>query len=210
MSFARSLIVLGIALALSACEAGQPTTVPTSRPSSPVPTPTATEPSYVGAIDPFVPYSPPPTPFREVGSGYLPDTLTLPTTGGGKLYVTPTTTTMRMAWQGVTRAFAVYLRVENPTDQPWTGSIGGDAEVVDEAGRRYPAELAKPGDLHPDAERYGGVNRNLLRPITIGPGDEMEGVILFHPTEGNRRIVLRISADGGTNWGEWETNLGVF
>ena len=43
-----------------------------------------------------------------------------------------------------------------------------------------------------------------------GPGGSVRGALVFRPTGGNRPITLRISLDGGTTWGEWQTNLGVF
>jgi hypothetical protein len=38
----------------------------------------------------------------------------------------------------------------------------------------------------------------------------VKGVLVFHPTGGNRPVTLRISADDGATWAEWTTALGVF
>jgi hypothetical protein len=190
-----------VVIALAACTGGAATT-------SPLGSAAVTPPS--GGVDPLVPYSPATTPFAERTTGFIPDTLTLPTRNGGALHVTPATTTMNTVWVNDTRALAVYLVVENPGDRAWAGRIGANAEVVDEDARTYPAVPPAPGDLHPTPERYDGVNRSLLAPARIGPGDEIEGVLVFHVTEGNRPITIRISLDGGTIWGEWATNLGVF
>jgi hypothetical protein len=200
---ARSLLPL-VATALAACTGGT-----TSAPLSPSPTTTAaiTTPS---GVDPLVPYSPATTPFAERTTGYVPDTLTLPAAGGGKLYLTPVTTTMTTAFVHEARALAVYLTIENPGDEAWTGTIGADAEITDLNGAEFPAEPPAKGDLHPDPAKYSGANRNLLQPVRVTPGAKVKGVLVFHPTGGNRPITLRVSLDGGTTWGEWTTNLGVF
>ena len=175
--------------------------------------PPSTEPapaSASGGVDPLVPYSPQATPFAERTSGFIPDTLTLPTSHSGKLYVTPVTTTMTTAYVDDSRSLAVYLDVENPTDAAWSGSIGAHAEVTDLNEATFDAVAPVAGDLHPDAARYGGTNRSLLQKITVEPGKTTSGALVFHVTGGNRPITLRISLDGGRTWGEWATNLGVF
>ncbi|MEP6757957.1 MAG: hypothetical protein ABJB55_02040 [Actinomycetota bacterium] len=161
-------------------------------------------------VDPLVPYSPSPTPFLERTTGFIPDTLTLPTTGGGKLFVTPVTTTMTTTYVHERRAFVVYLTIQNPGDALWTGTIGSDAEVTDLNGAVFPPGRAAPGDLHPDPARYGGSNRSLQERTTVKPGATTAGALVFHVTGGNRPITLRISLDRGATWGEWATNLGVF
>ena len=161
-------------------------------------------------VDPLVPYSPSPTPFVERTSGFLPDTLTLPTADEGKLALTPVTTSTTTVYVGGTRAFTVYLSVENQGDTVWSGVIGEHAQVVDLAGAVFVAEEPVTGDLHPHPERLGGSNEDLLAPIVLAPGKTVRGALVFHITDGNRPITLRISLDGGTTWGEWATNLGVF
>ncbi len=157
-----------------------------------------------------MPYSPAPTPFVERSTGFIPDTLTAPTADEGKLYLTPVTTTMTMAYVQEARAFVVYLNVENPGDAAWTGRVGANAEVTDLTGTVFPAEPPAPGDLHPDPQRYGGSDRSLLKPITVEPGATVSGALVFHVTGGNRPITLRISTDAGVTRAEWATNLGVF
>jgi hypothetical protein len=200
----RTLVPLA-AIALVACTGGSATgtsLAPTTTPSQGS--------SSASGVDPLVPYSPPTTPFEERTSGFVPDTLTAPTDGGGKLYLTPVTTTMTTAYVHETRALAVYLTIENPGDHAWSGTVGTHAQITDLTGGVFPAEQPAKGDLHPDPSQYGGENRSLLRPVKVPAGQNVKGVLVFHPTGGNRPITLRISVDGGSTWVEWATNLGVF
>jgi hypothetical protein len=201
----RTLLPL-VVIALVACTGGSSTT---SVATTPTPTGSGTTPTP-GGVDPLVPYSPETTPFAERTSGYIPDTLTLPTADGAKLYVTPVTTTMTVAYVHDTRALAVYLTLENPGDTPWSGTIGAHAEIADLTGATFPAETPAKGDVHPNPGQYGGANRSLLQRVRVAPGAIVKGVLVFHPTGGNRPVTLRISLDGGTTWGEWTTALGVF
>jgi hypothetical protein len=197
----RTLLPL-VVIALAAC---------TSRTTSTslAPSPSATTSPSASGVDPLVPYSPASTPFTERTSGYIPDTLTLRTADGAILYVTPVTTTMTVAFVHETRALAVYLTLENPGDTAWKGTVGADAQIVDLTGATFPAVAPARGDVHPDPATYGGANRNLRKPVTVAPGARVKGVLVFHPTGGNRPITLRITLDGGATWGEWTTNLGV-
>jgi hypothetical protein len=197
----RTLIPLVVVL-LAACTSGTTSDSTSLSPSTTGPT--------LGGVDPLVPYSPATTPFAERTTGYIPDTLTLPTSDGGKLYVTPVTTTMTTVYVHGTRAVAVYLTIENPGDTAWTGAVGANAQIADLAGGVFPAQAPVAGDVHPDPVPSGGVNRNLLKPIHLGPGAKVKGVLVFHPTGGNRPVKLRISLDDGSTWGEWTTALGVF
>jgi hypothetical protein len=199
---ARTLLPL-VVVALVACTGNATSASPSLSPT------TAASPTP-GGVDPLVPYSPATTPFAERTSGYIPDTLTLPTSQGQKLYVTPVTTTMTTTFVHETRALAVYLTLENPGDQAWKGTIGSDAQIADLTGAVFPAQAPASGDLHPDPGTYGGANRSLLKPLRLAPGARANGVLVFHPTGGNRPVTLRISLDGGTTWGEWTTALGVF
>jgi hypothetical protein len=193
-----------VVVALAACTGGATTsaTTPTSTPAPSTATPSG--------VDPLVPYSPATTPFAERTSGFIPDTLTLPTTGGGSLYVTPVTTTMTTTFVNDTRALAVYLTLENPGKEAWTGNVGERAELVDQNDATFPAVQPAKGDEHPHPGQYGGENRNLLDQMHVPPGATVKGVLVFHPTGGNRPITLRISLDGGTTWASWTTALGVF
>lgn len=202
MRIARLALPIVLLPALLACTGGSTTTG-----SSRADGPSTVTPS---GVDPLVPYSPAPTPFVERSTGFIPDTLTASTADGGKLYLTPVTTTMTMAYVQEARAFVVYVNAENPGDAAWTGRIGTHAEVTDLTGAVFPAEPPSPVDLHPDPERYGGSNQSLLKPITVKPGATVSGALVFHVSGGNRPITLRISADDGVTWAEWATNLGVF
>jgi hypothetical protein len=179
---------------------------------SPATSPAITSPpaAAAGGVDPLVPYSPAPTPFQERTTGFIPDTLTLPTSDGGKRYITAVTTSMTTELVDGTRALTVYLTVENPGADAWSAKVGADAEVKDLNGKVFPAVPPAPGDLHPDPKRYGGSNRDLSKPVTVPPNASIKGALVFHVTEGNRPITLRISLDGGVTWAEWATNLGVF
>jgi hypothetical protein len=183
-----------------ACTTTTTTTAPTTAP----PTPTAS------GVDPLVPYSPPPTAAAAVTSGFIPDMLTAPTTGGGSVQLTPVTTTMTTAYVDETRALTVYLTATNSGHDRWSGTIGADAEVTDLNGGTFPATRPVDGDLHPDPAQYGGSNRSFQRPVSLASGASARGELVFHVTGGNRPITLRISLDGGTTWVEWATNLGVF
>lgn len=199
---ARLLLPCLLFVAFAACTGGTTTT--------PAPPSTTTPIGTTTSIDPLVPYSPPPTPFTERTSGFIPDTLTLPTSDGTELAVTPITTTMTLAFVKETRAFVVYVDVRDRGDAPWSGIVGSTAQVTDANGGVFPAEAAAKGDLHPDPSRYGGSNRSLLKQITVQPGKTVSGALVFHVTGGNRAITVRLSLDGGTTWGEWATNLGTF
>jgi len=203
---ARTLLPL-VVVVLVACTGDTTSVAPSLSPTTSAAVATPATPS---GVDPLVPYSPPTTPFAERTTGYIPDTLTLPTSDGRKLYVTPVTTTMTTTFVQGTRALAVYLTVEDPGDKAWTGTIGSDAQIADLTGAVFPAQAPAPGDLHPDPATYGGANRSLLKPLHLAPGATVKGVLVFHPTGGNRPVTLRISLDGGATWGEWTTALGVF
>jgi hypothetical protein len=161
--------------------------------------------------DALPPYSPSPIPFTERTTGYLSDTLTLPTGDGGKLFVTYESTSMTTEFVRDRRSLAVWLEVENPGDHDWTGDLGADAEVADETGLSFPA-VSKPSraDLHPHPERYGYSNRNLARTTTVAAGDSVQGVIVFRPSGGNRDITIALSLDGGTTVASWQTAMGPF
>ncbi len=126
-------------------------------------------PSSSTGVDPLVPYSPATTPFAERTRGFVPDTLTLPTRGGGILHVTPVTTTMHTVWVDDTRALAVYLTVENPGDTAWTGKIGANAEVVDEVARTYPAVHPAAGRSASGPDALRRREQGSHRPVRIQP-----------------------------------------
>src|SRR5512141_215008 len=176
----RTLLPL-VVIALVACTGGSSTT---SVATTPTPTGSGGTTPTPSGVDPLVPYSPATTPFAERTTGYIPDTLTLPTADGGKLYVTPVTTTMTVAYVHNTRALAVYLTLENPGDKAWSGTVGANAEITDLNAATFPAQKPAKGDVHPDPGQYGGINRNLLQPVRVSPGATVKGVLVFHPTGG--------------------------
>lgn len=199
------LAIVAVVVALTACTGGDASSGATTPPPGGTSTPATST-----GVDPLVPYSPATTPFVERTTGFIPDTLTLPLERGGVLYVTPVTTTMTVDYVDGARSLAVYVTLENPGDAPWTGRVGANAQITDEAGATFSAVPPRPGDLHPHPEQYGGSNRTLVRAVTVPPGGTLQGALVFRPTGGNRPITLRISLDGATTWGEWQTNLGVF
>jgi hypothetical protein len=201
MSRPRPLLLCLLLLAAVACTGGATTTA-----APPATTPAASP----SGVDPLVPYSPPPLPHSASTSGFIPDTLTAATGGGGSIQLTPITTTMTTAYVRDARALTVYLTARNPGNDRWRGTIGADAEVTDLNAAVFPATRPAPGDLHPDPGRYGGSNRSFLAPVSLAPGASTKGALVFHVTGGNRPITLRISLDGGRTWVEWATNLGVF
>lgn len=161
--------------------------------------------------DPLVPYSPSPTPFQERTNGFLHETLTLPTSDGQKLWVTLDSTAIDMTFVKGTRATSVWLTVQNPGDQPWTGAPGATTTITDELGGTFePVRRPTAAQLYPRPERYGYSNRNLTQELTIAPGQQVHGVVVFVPTGGNRAADLNISLDGGTTWGYWVMNLGPY
>jgi hypothetical protein len=205
LRLAPQLVTVVVVVALTGCTSGDATSEPTTTAPG-----GASMPATSAGVDPLVPYSPATTPFVERTSGFIPDTLTLPVEGGGVLHVTPVTTTMTVEYVDGARSLAVYVTLENPGDAPWTGRVGANAQITDEAGATFSAVPPRPGDLHPHPEQYGGSNRTLVHAVTVPPGGTLRGALVFHPTGGNRPITLRISLDGATTWGEWQTNLGVF
>jgi hypothetical protein len=147
----------------------------------------------------------------ERTTGFLHETLTLPTTDGGTMHATLDSTAINMTSVDGYRALSVWLTVENAGDGPWTGVPAGKTKISDDLGATFmPIAKPGPGDLYPKPERYGYSNRNLSLKTTIGPGKAIEGVVVFHPTGGNRAMDLSISFDGGTTWGTWVMNLGPF
>lgn len=211
MTVRRRLLPLlaAAAFALAACTGDHSSspTPPGSATTGGIDEPTAPP----GGIDPLVPYSPSPTPFTERTSGYLPETLTLPTEGGGKLYVTPESTAMTVAFVEGHRSVSFWMTIENPGDTAWTGVPAVGAKLTDEAGLTFQAiPNPTPADLHPNPEDYGFSNRDLHKQVTIGPGQTLKGVIVFRPTGGNRPVVFAMSLDGGQTWAEWQTNIGPF
>jgi hypothetical protein len=197
------------AVALAACDRGGDTPAPSTSSSSSLSATETLQPST--GPDPLVPYSPSPTPFTEKTTGFAAETLTLPTSDGGKLYVTLDSTSMTTAFVDGHRSLAVWLTIENPNDKDWTGVPGRNSRLSDELGLSFlPIPNPTDADLHPDPARYGNSNRNLDAAVTIPAGGTLQGAIVFRPTGGNRPISLEMSVDDGRTFVTWETNLGPF
>ncbi|HYJ61430.1 MAG TPA: hypothetical protein VE032_08210 [Actinomycetota bacterium] len=191
-----ALPALVLSLALASCD--------------PATTSTAPVPPSASTIDPLVPFSPSPTPFEEITSGFSGDTLTLPTVDGGTIHVTLDTSAIPkdLDAEGL-RPFSVYLTVENVGEDPWTGVPGQGARVTDEEGGFNQAEpQPRPGDLHPDPSAFGGSNENLMTEITLEPGEARQGVLLFITGGGNRPVTISVSFDDGATQGAWATSMG--
>lgn len=181
-----------------------------TRSTSTTAVPPTPPPPAASGVDPLVPYSPAPTPDGTATTGFVPDTLTAPTSAGGSLELTPVTTTMTTAYVHGSRALTVYLTATNRGSDRWRGTIGANAQVTDLDGAVFRSTRPAPGDLHPVPARYGGSNRSFQRPVSIARGGSVKGALVFHVSGGNRPITVRISLDGGTTWVQWATNLGVF
>jgi hypothetical protein len=193
--------------ALSACTGSSTSTTPRTQPT----TGTGQSAPSPSRIDPLVPYSPSPTPFQERTNGFLHETLTLPTTDGRKLWVTLDSTAIDMTYVNGTRATSVWMTVQNPGDQSWTGAPGAETTITDDLGGTFlPVRHPTATQLYPKPQRYGYSNRNLTRKLTIQPGQQVQGVVVFIPTGGNRAANLNISLDGGDTWGYWVMNMGPY
>jgi len=205
---------VGVALAgalvlLAACDAGSvddPTPTTTPRPTSAAPEPDP-GPQAVGQ-DPLVTWSPQPTPVGDRSEGWLRETLAVTTADGGRLHVTPVSTSMTLEFVDNARSLAIWLEVANVGDEDWTGSLGADASLTDELGGTFlPVASPTSADLHPDPDRYGYANRNLVPALTIPAGETVQGVIVFRPTGGNRPLRLHLTLDGARTT-SWVVNLG--
>lgn len=208
--FARLTAAVVLSVALAACD---PDVEPTPTPSGATGAPTSTDPGSQApeGPDPNVPYSPRPSELVPRTTGFVTETLTLPITEDARMLVTVDSTALRREYQDSYRPMSVWATFENPGDEPWTGVPAEYATISDEAGAVFePIPNAPPGDLHPDPDAYGASNRDLTQRMTIGPGESIQGVIVFHPTGGNRFITISISMDGGNVWGEWSTTMGPF
>lgn len=200
--------VVALSLILAACDPDAETTTTTG--STGQPTATGTGSPAPRGPDPNIPYSPRPSELVPRTTGFVTETLTLPTSGDGPILVTVDSTAIEREFTGTYRATSVWATFENPGDEPWTGVPAAYAKISDEAGGVFEPVPATPADLHPRPELYDASNRDLTRTATIGPGERLKGVIVFHPTGGNRFITIAISMDEGGVWGEWTTSLGPF
>lgn len=198
------------AVVLTGCDPSSETT-PTPSDAASTPTGTSSSAPPPGEPDPLVPYSPSPSDLVPRTTGFVPETLTLPTPDGGTMLVSVDSTAIEREFTDTYRAMSVWVTVENPGDEPWTGVPAGFAKISDEAGNVFePIPDPVAGDLHPKPGRYGASNKDLTQEVTIEPGERLQGVIVFHPTGGNRFITISISMNAGGVWGEWATTMGPF
>ena len=199
---ARRAVLPVLALAavlLAACDPA-PTTETTTSTTAPAPS----------SIDPLVPFSPSPTPFEEITSGFAGDTLTLPTTDGGTLHVELVNTALPVEYDDAgLRPFSVYLTITNVGEDTYRGVPGRGARVTDESGGFNQAEPEPdPADLHPNPERMGVSNTNLMDEIELEPGESIDGVLLFITGGGNRPVTVSVTFDDGQTQGSWFTSMG--
>jgi hypothetical protein len=203
------LVLLPI-LALTACDPAATATGPEATTTASAP-PLASPTNAAHLPDPLVPYSPAPRDLEPTTEGFAGDTLTLPTSDGGTLRVRLDSSALRKDFEGDLRAFSVWLTVENPDGEPWTGEPGAAMTITDPAGVVYePIPSPTDADLHPTPEVYGMSNADLTAPTTIDPGGIVQGVTVFRMPGGFRPIVVRLTLDGGVTWGAWETSFGPY
>ena len=201
-------LALAAALLLVACDPSEvpsPTSTAPSTPPGPAaetPTPTAIGP------DPLVTWSPAPTPVRERSEGWLRETLLVTAPGGVRLHASPVSTSMTLEYVDDARSLAIWIEIENAGDADWRGVFGADATLTDDLGNTFlPVANPTPADLHPDPERYGYTNRNLMQEVHLPSGDRTQGVLVFRPTLGNRPAHLNVTLDGERTT-SWVVNIG--
>jgi hypothetical protein len=200
-------LVAAAVLLLGACEAGGDDPRPTPAPSAPAPPSASPSPTGVGQ-DPLVTWSPQPTPVGQRGQGWLRETLLVTAPGGVELHVEPVSTSMTLEFRDGTRSLAVWIEIENAGDRDWSGVFGSDATLTDDLGNTFlPVAVPTPDDLHPEPERYGLTNRNLMQPVDVPAGERVQGVLVFRPTLGNRAARLNVTLDGERTT-SWVVNIG--
>jgi hypothetical protein len=200
-------LALAAALLLVACEPDQPEPSPTTAGSA-EPAPTSASGSTVIGQDPLVTWSPSPRAVGERGEGWLRETLLVTGPGGVELHVQPFSTSMTLEYVEGTRSLAIWIDIQNVGDVDWSGVFGADATLSDEIGNTFlPVVSPQPRDLHPDPARYGASNRNLMKPVTLAPGERTQGALVFRPTLGNRAATLAVSL-GDDRTTSWIVNIG--
>jgi hypothetical protein len=194
-------------MVLAACEADDGTT-PTPAPT-PAPPTTAGPPSpTVIGPDLVVTWSPSATQVGERAEGWLRETLLVTGPNGVRLHAEPVSTSMTLEYVEDARSLAIWIEIDNAGDTDWRGVFGADATLTDEFGNTFsPVASPEPRDLHPDPERYGYENRNLMEPLELAAGEATQGVLVFRPTLGNRPATLRVSLDGERTT-SWIVNIG--
>lgn len=207
---ARALAVSAVAvLAIAACTGDATTETSTITRTTAAPTAGVENPA--GLPDPLIPYSPSPRPLEPRTDGFAGSTLTLPTKDGGTLLVTLDSSALRQEWIDDLRSFSVWFTVENAGEQAWRGTPGAVMTITDVNEQIYePVTDVVPTDLHPTPETYDASNDLLTEPVTIGPGESIQGAVVFRMPGGFRPITVRMSVDGGTTSGAWATSFGPY
>jgi hypothetical protein len=192
-------------LSVSACTGGDDAD-PTPAPPPPVTAAPAGDGRYVGP-DPLVVWTPVAPPvWRE--QGWLRETLAVSLGEDRELLVRPVSSSMTLEYVDDARSLAIWIVVENPQDEDWTGNLGVDATLTDEQGNTFlPVTDPTPADLHPNPGLHGYSNDLLTRQITVPAGESFQGTIVFRPTGGNRPTRLNITLDGERTT-SWVVNLG--
>ena len=198
-------LAVAAVVVLVACEPGEGS--PSPAPSVPSVTTGAPSPTLIGQ-DPLVTWSPQPQTVGERGDGWLRETLLVTAPGNVLLHVTPLSTSMTLEYVDDARSLGVWIEIENAGEADWSGVFGADATLTDELGNTFlPVAEPTSSDLHPNPERHGYTNRNLMEPIEIAAGDRTQGVLVFRPTLGNREASLNVSLDGQRT-SSWVVNIG--
>ena len=193
-------------IVLVACEpdgsAPNPSTTPPPPATTAPPTPTGIGP------DPLVTWSPTPRPVGERGEGWFRETLLVTAPDGVQLHARPVSTSMTLEYVDDARSLAIWIDIENVSDADWRGVFGADATLTDEFGNTFlPIASPEQRDLHPDPQRYGYTNRNLMQPVELAAGERMQGVLVFRPTLGNRPATLSVTLDD-ERMTSWIVNIG--
>ena len=166
-------------------------------------------PTVIGP-DPLVTWSPQPQPVSERNEGWLGEPLLVTAPGDVRLVVTPVSTSMTLDYVEGARSLAIWIQVENAGDATWRGVLGANARLTDEFANVYPPVVSPTiRDVHPNPDRYGYSNRNLMRPISVAPGERRQGVLVFRPTLGNRAATLAVTLDDERTT-SWVVNIGQF
>jgi hypothetical protein len=130
-------------------------------------------------------------------------------TGGDDLVVTLTGTAFDPEFVTPERTFWMYLSIENRGKEPWR-SRPATAVLRDELGGRFRADpRPTPAELVSDARSFGFRDADLSRPISVRPGETLEGVLLFHVPGAPREVVLDADLGLGVR-AEFVTNFGLF
>jgi hypothetical protein len=124
-------VAVAFSLTLVACDPDAETTTPGS---TTAPTASDTGSPAPQGPDPNIPYSPRPSELVPRTTGFITETLTLPTSDDARMLVTVDSTAIEREFTDTYRATSVWVTIENPGDEPWTGVPAAYARISDEAG----------------------------------------------------------------------------